>query len=217
MEKLTLRIIAVGAVLIASGALVNALGKQDRTTRTEVWVEGKLPQSVGKFTMVTGEQPGSTYRMDESTYETLKPYGIVCRRYTKGSEMYDVVVIASRSKESFHDPAQCFTSQGFVLEGSSELPFETKTHGPMMSTLREMVREGRPMITAYFYKSPTGYTAKNSEVKWTLLFEQMKLNTDLDSAFYRFIPLHDGATKEQLAKFMGEYMDATAKSSDQIF
>lgn len=109
-------ILLIGA-LVATGVAANFVPRPSATKRTEAWMESQLPVRVGDFEFVASAQnPMQSYKMEKTTYETLKPFGIVSRVYSKSGEQYDVVVVSSDNGDSFHDPSICFQSQGSELE-----------------------------------------------------------------------------------------------------
>lgn len=218
MERLRKSVIVLGAVFLACGVLFQLRAKpvimHDGKAPDEKWLEGIAPKSVGKYQMlILDNGPETTYRMNEPTYQTLNPYGIVARVMETPREKYDTVVIMSNSKDSFHDPNGCFTSQGWVLERLHVKSIDTKAHGTIGVTIADLTREGQKTIAAFFYKGPDGFTPSNVALKWQMLLYQLKNFKDAEGVFYRFIPLHPDATHEQLARFIDEYLSESNKTS----
>ncbi len=111
MERLKARMYVASALVLGAGILATGLQPERPQPKTEAWMEQRLPRRVGSFSFVPGpDNPEQTYRMEESTYELLKPYGIVCRVFRSGSEAYDVVVIASSSRQTFQVRLNIFSS-----------------------------------------------------------------------------------------------------------
>lgn len=218
MEGLIPRTYFFSGIVLVAGLIITLLPKPEPDKKTEDWMEQHLPYKVGNYTFLPAN-PGAqqSYRMEQRTYDILKPFGIVCRRYAGGRFVYDAVVIASQSDDSFHDPRVCFSAQGWELGPMEEVPIETKTHGTIKATMTTMSGKERNKIAAFVYKTDKGFHASTSEVKWAMLFESMKGGRKLNGVFYRFIPEYSGATKEQLAKFIGEYLDAAAATSNGYF
>lgn len=213
MERLKKMIIGVGVLFAALG--IGFASVSDRSiTRTEAWMEENTAQVFGNYRMLPGDDgPNVTYRMLESTYTELKPYGIVCRVMTSGQEVYDTVVIMSSKKESFHDPRVCFTAQGWALLDQKVAMVKTKAHGDVPITLTTMSGDRGKSFAAFFYRGPEGFAADTNGVKWQMLRYQMKNFRDGEGVFYRVIPTHPVATEEQLIKFIGEWLDAQHEAS----
>lgn len=212
----------LGAMFIALGCVFIATSSPKRL-RNETWMEQHLPKKFGKYFMRLGEVgPEATYKMDKYTYDTLKPYGIVARTFRKDEggiyKDFDAVVIMSNQKESFHDPRVCFTAQGWRLASETTETVNTKTHGAIPVTLTEMQMQGtgRKSFAAFFYKGPDGFCSGTSALKMQMLKRQMFKLSDAEGAFYRIIPMYDAATKQDLLKFIDEFLAATNKTSNGL-
>ena len=170
------------------------------------------------------ENPDYSYMMDEVTYSTLEPYGIVARVFEseQTNEKYDVVLIASRSKDSFHDPRVCFSAQGWALTNQWTDQIRTETRGELQVTIALMDGlRGKGKMAAFLYKGPTRFYGSTKELKLGMFIEQMKGGSDLDGAFYRFIPLHDDPDSQNmlddLKRFIALYMDESNRVSGGKF
>lgn len=218
MERLRKTVLILGALFVALGVGFQLRGKteirHDGVKPDEKWLERISPKVVGDYRMmVLDNGPESTYRMTEATYSTLHPYGIVARVMEGPKERYDTVVIMSDSKDSFHDPRYCFTSQGWVIVKERVMPIDTKAHGRIEVTVADLTRESLNTIAVFFYKGPSGFTPSSTNLKWQMLFYQIRNFKDAEGVFYRFIPLHDGATHEQLARFIDDFLAESDKTS----
>lgn len=218
MEGLTLRSYIFGGIVLVAGLAITLMPKPAPDKKDEPWMEQHLPIQFGDYTFMPGN-PGAmqSYRMEQRTYDILQPFGIVCRRYASGRFVYDATVIASQSDDSFHDPRVCFSAQGWELGPMEEVEIPTKTRGTVRATMTTMTGKERNKVAAFVYKTDNGFYASTSEIKWAMLLESMKGGKKLNGVFYRFIPEYSGATKEQLARFIGEYLDAAAVTSQNYF
>jgi len=203
----------IGA-LVATGVAANFVPRPSATKRTEAWMESQLPVRVGDFEFVPSAQnPMQSYKMEKTTYETLKPFGIVSRVYSKSGEQYDVVVVTSDNGDSFHDPSICFQSQGSELENQSVGKVETKSRGTIPVTFLKTSYNGQPRVAAYCYKGPGGMISGSFSILMDLFRGELSSGRTQEGTFYRFISLHSGATEANLNKFIGDYLDAAAESS----
>ena len=95
----------VAVVVILLAGFVIAFNKNDAPdTMDESEMIKISARDLDGYRMLGGaESPDYSYVMDELTYRTLEPYGIVARVFEseETGERYDVVLIASRSKDSF--------------------------------------------------------------------------------------------------------------------
>lgn len=220
MEELRKRSFILGGLLVLIGAFFILSPKQSYADKTELWMEQKAPRIVGDYVMEPNNinpSLGYTYKMDDSTYETLKPYGIVARRYTGKGKNFDVILIASRSKDSFHDPTVCFTAQGWTFDQQQEIQIDTD-RGKIPATFVEMrSKTSGKAIALFFYRGPHDYYPSTDTIRRGLFFEQLKGSKDVDGVFYRFIPNHQNATKEELLDFVRQYLIEAKKTSGGYF
>jgi hypothetical protein len=225
MEGLKKRSIAVIGLLLVAGLLITLGTRAPSEPKTEQWLLDNSPKELQGFTMVRGsESDDYSYRMDERTYGELAPYGIVARVYRnpETGEEYDVVLIASRSKDSFHDPRICFTAQGWALSNQWSEPIETKTRGTVSATMTTMDGTGgHNKIAAFIYRGQGEFYKSTSDLKIGMFIEQFKGGNDLDGVFYRFIPQHEREDQNQqaaeLKRFIAQFLDAANEFSKGYF
>src|SRR5512141_2993539 len=135
MEGLIARTWALGALVLVGAALTMYAPPKRSMPVTEDWMAQQCPPRVGEYTFQPGDDaPGQSYKMGKSTYDTLQPSGIVARLYQSGGQTYDVVLIASDSSKSFHDPRVCFTAQGWKIDKERHIAVPTKAHGNVPMT-----------------------------------------------------------------------------------
>lgn len=224
MEGLRKRVFVLAGVFVAVGIGFQAFSAQAKNiTRTETWMEQVAPKELPGYTMVPSRDPKNpnvTYKSDPVVYDTLDPYGIVAREFREkgGPKHFDVNVIASSTKDSFHDPRVCFTAQGWNLDDQKEAIVKTATRGDVPVTLAEMNHADygkHPSV--FFYKGPEGFTATTAGIKIQMLKKQFLTLKDQEGVFYRFIALSPGTSTDDLLKFVGEYLDESGKTSDGYF
>jgi len=230
MERLTRNTFIVAGVFGLIGTAFLVSRKNEPPEKTEDQMEMLVPDSVAGWSYhKSTEDPKVSYKMDKTTYDLLQPFGIVARTYWKGSREYDVVVIASRSKDSFHDPRVCFSAQGWTVEAFDYEDVETKTRGTVPVSLITMSKETQGennKLAAFFYKAPGGQFYSNTrKFKFGLWTERvgamlrgqiLNSNMNLDGVFYRIIPKHN-TTKDELKKFIALYLEESNKSSNGYF
>ncbi len=219
MEGLTKRAFIFGGLLIIAGSAFTFMPKVQHLNRTEKWMESIAPAKVGTYDYIRSpENIGCSYKMNEFTYEELHPYGIVPRIYQSGDKSFDVVLIASRSKESFHDPRVCFRAQQWTIEDEKQDSLESPDRGTIPLTIVRMSNGGEAgRMAAFFYRGPSRFYATTDQLRRGLFIEQLKMKQDIDGVFYRFIPLYQGATVEDLKQFIIEYLHAAKQSSGAYF
>jgi hypothetical protein len=165
-----------------------------------------------------------SYKMNDVTYSTLQPYGIVARIFenSKNAQVFDVVVIASDSKDSFHDPRVCFSAQGWVMNNQWLDTVKTASRGDVPVTITLMDGpEDKNQLAAFVYKGPGGFYGNTQRLKVAMFRETLFGGGKLDGAFYRFIPGYRDEDQIQqireLKEFIGKYLDAANEASKGYF
>jgi hypothetical protein len=217
MERLNTRVWAVAGVFLVAGAVLSFMPKVKQIDRTEEEVAQMLPRKVGRFDAAMGPEEICSYKMEQSTYDILRPWGIIARVFANGPEQYDVVAIVSRSKESFHDPQICFTAQGWRLSNQRHDTIVTKTRGSVPITLVDMELGGAKTVAMYFFKTQQGYFGDMGAVKSAMLMYKLThFMKDDEGAFIRVIP--KGSTDvELMKKFVGSWIDEAGKVSNGYY
>jgi len=221
MEGLKKRAFIFGGIMLAAGAInLATVIRAERPNKTEKWMESKAPERVGDMSFIRSEaNPQQSYKMDEVTYRVLAPFGIVPRIYTGNSgESYDVVLIASESRASFHDPRLCFSASGWTLVEQHTAEVQTKTRGVVPITVVRMDgRNSKGQLAAFFYRGPSGFNSSTVSVKLDMFWKRLFGSKDVEGVFYRIIPQNEFITEDQMKKFIGEYLEASKSSSDGYF
>lgn len=226
MERLIKNLFIFTGLLVVLGGAVHLAPKPTYKKYTEDQIEQMAPTEVlGEYYLEGVGDPAQTYKMDEVTYRVLGPlFGIVCRKFEIDGDIYDAVVIASRTKDSFHDPNICFAGQGWQIEKREEITVKTDTRGDIPLTLIQAYNTERKyrQIAAFTYKGPDGFVANTNVLKFQFLMEEMRLGNRLDGVFFRFIPEFAGrgdkelpmdVRRERLERFIKAYLDESGKTS----
>jgi hypothetical protein len=219
MERLTARAYALSAFLIMIGgaSLLYARGGTEARI-DEQWMEERAPSQIPGYKLVPGpEGMAYTYKMDEDTYDILRPHGIVARQYTDGEHSFDAVLITSDSHESFHDPKICFSGQGWQFNSTRRETIEIPDGRVIPITIVEMTGPTEDAVAAYFYHGPRGYVSDPKRLQLDMFREVLFGRAPVDSTFYRFMPVGQGTGLEQLRGFIKTYMVAAAAESDGFF
>lgn len=219
MKTLAGRAYLVAGLMLVIGAVGLASRGQAATPKTEAFLEEKAPVVIEGYRMIPSDTGGMryTYKMDEGTYKTLKPYGIVARQFTDGGTTFDAVLITSNSHESFHDPKICFSAQGWTFRELREETLEVPGIGPVPITLAVMDGPRTGTVAAYAYRGPNGFVANPKRLQLDMFREVLSGRAAQDATFYRFMPATDAVDVEQLKKFIKAYMVAARASSGGYF
>lgn len=211
-------------VVLAGAITINALRSGDGTERrNEAWLESMVPQQVGDFeTLPNAERPDApyTYRMDEITYRTLKPIGIVGKIMSNphNNRRFDVVVIAGDSMVSFHDQRWCFRAQGWVIQEDEYIEIPTENFGNVQALIARIQRDGvSPRWAMFTFRSPTRFSAQYERARWDFLLSEFFSGRPNEGFSFRFINLDDdGGTREGIIQFASEYLDTAAETFGDV-
>lgn len=219
MEGLKKRTYIFAALLIVAGAFnFVTYSRAERPNKDEDWMEQRAPEKIGDMTFARSpENPNQSYRMNDMTYEVLAPFGIVSRVYANNSTGFDVVLIASESRASFHDPRICFSGQGWTLVEQNTVNVETRTRGTVPITVTKMDGPKRGQLAAFFYRGPSGFHATTIAVKLDMFTQRLLNRPDVEGVFYRFIPTREDCTIDELKAFIVDYLEAAKESSEGYF
>lgn len=196
--------------LLGAGVLLRPSAKP--LVVDESWLEKQYPTVVGKYTTQPAQDgsTGHSYRMDETTYATLKPYGIVAKTMSDGVHTFDVVNIAGDSEESFHNPLLCFQAQGWQTTGVREITIPTKHHGEVRATIASASHDGGlPQYALYTYEGPTSAVASPPALKDQMVKTEFRTGKVQFATFFRFMSLTQNLTEDQVIGFAQAYLDAS--------
>ncbi len=206
------------ALFLAVGALANFRSTLTGYTRpTEDQVEQMMPKDeiLGYRFVKSDSDPNQTYKMDEVTYEMLKPFGIVSRVYENNEgQRIDAVLIASDDSDSFHDQQWCFQGQGWEMKHIELRMIETKSFGKIPVKYIEMDHKERgPAISLFTFKGPDKKFYDSFDAMWwDFITREFKSGQPQAGSFYRFISIYD-VSKEDLDAFAAAYIDEVERTS----
>jgi hypothetical protein len=182
-------------------------------------MEKSAPTAIGKFVFEENkETPGKSYKMDDRSYELLQPFGIVPRRYSDGDKTFEVLLISSNTKESFHDQDVCFPGQGMTPIGDKVHRIEMEGRGVVPVVVSKYKKGENTIISAYIYRGPGGYHESPQGLAWAMLMNALTFARESNNSnFYRFMPLFPDATDEETLDFITKYMAEAAKTSNGFY
>ena len=177
----------------------------------EAWLERAYPSSVDRFSMVPAADgsTGHSYRMDDTTYQELKPFGIVGRTLTDGKRNFDVVVLAGDESDSFHNPLACFASQEWKVVDSKVVQVPTKSRGDVEMTFAKAEKDGQTFAALYTFEGPGAMHATNGALHSDMFVSQLKTGRARPATFFRFLTRVDGQSDAQVMRFAADYLDAS--------
>ena len=170
----------------------------------EAWLANQYPTSLDRYATV------QTNKMDEETYRTLKPYGIVDRVMSDGARTFDVVTLAGDSDESFHNPIICFGAQDWKVDSSKDVVLHTKNRGDVAATLVGTSRSGGPIQYAlYTYEGPNAMYPDPTKLKYGMFWTEAKSGKIQFATFFRFMSVSNNIGPDEMVKFGTDYLNAS--------
>ncbi|MEQ1822606.1 MAG: hypothetical protein ABL949_08855 [Fimbriimonadaceae bacterium] len=214
MAGLIKNILVVSAVIGLAGAFIQSQGVAGGSPgKDDDYLEGISPKAIGPYTFIpSSTDPGRSYEIQKDVRDTLKPFGIVPRVYkdSRTSRQFEVLIISSNTKESFHDQRVCFPAQGNTPLKEEIVQLETADRGTVPVTITKYPS----LVTAYLYRGPENrYFARPQELTLHMLKTVLMGGTNLDSKFYRFLTNDMTVKDEELLAFAREYLDTVYKTS----
>lgn len=229
MQSLRTRAVILLCLFIPAGIAISFLPKPGAPRKSEAWLESQAPKTLPGYSIMpytedpknprpaSDTAPNISYRMDRKTYDTLKPFGIVCQVFRGHSKAFDAVIITSDSHQSFHDSKVCFQSQGWTLEQDEQDSIVTRSHGEIPVSIITVKNNQGTNLALLTYSGPKGFRSTPLRMFRDMFFNQLLTGKVSVCHFYRFIALHPGATKEELKEFAATYIDAANASSNGYF
>lgn len=214
------RTFGLAVALMVAGALSFFHLSQAATVRKdEAFMEQHAPGDIPGYSYEPGQDGGMryTYKMDEGTYKTLHPFGIVAKRFSNSDGVFDAVLISSDSHESFHDPKICFSAQGWTFGDMREENIDIPGRGSIPFTVVQMHGPENNSVAAYCYKGPNGFVANPKHLQLDMFKEVLFGKKPMDSTFYRFMPATDNVGFPELKKFIQAYMSVAPKESGDYY
>jgi hypothetical protein len=217
MEGLGKRLGILCAIVLTTGSALTFAPRPKQVERTEPDIAAMLPVKVGRYNAELAKGQYCTYKLDQSNYDILHPWGIIARVFVNGPDRYEVVAIASRRKESFHDPQTCLTAQGWTLSNQRVSTVSTKSRGTVPITLFDMEKGTERHTSMYFLKVTQGYYAEIGKLKLDMFkYKALNLGKDEEGAFIRIIP-QGPSTEEKMKQFAAEWIDEAVKTSKDYY
>ncbi|MFN8140684.1 MAG: hypothetical protein U0R49_12890 [Fimbriimonadales bacterium] len=181
-------------------------------TKTEEWMLANLPESVKGYSFV------GNIKMGQINYDQLKPFGIVSRSYTGlDGRSYDYLVIASNSKDSFHDQRVCLTSQQYQLRDldiqNVDIP---ALGGSVPATVTNLVRSDANGSAMIFYIGPYGFRPNPTQIPFDITRAKLFFKTDIHTLMYQFKVSPAGKSLEEDAKALATFADSLLKGTSAM-
>jgi hypothetical protein len=221
------RILTLGIVMCVIGVAFTVAARllTPQYKVDQAWMEQRAPVSVGDYQFVPSPaNPQESNLVDQATWDTLLPFGIVDRIYKKGDGAFEAMLIAGDKRETFHDPNVCLPSQGLGLVDEHEENIQTKTRGAIHVTVAKLNPPdgSQPSWIAYFYRVQDKFLARGRASIFILTLAMFKGpllhgNFDMNTVFYRFISMKPQATKEEFLQFVADFMDKAGETSKGYF
>lgn len=214
--KMKIPFIAFAAVALPFAGLTIYKYGTKPPREPETWLLDMLPTSLNDYSLQrdTFNSPVS-YRMDDSTYDTLEPIGIGCQIWNTPKGPFDVVVIAGDSMAAFHDQQICFKAQGWDIEKVTKRTLKTESHGDIPFTVMKLHRQDGNRYGIYAFRSPTGFMGYEM-AKFGWMLNEIKPGTPGVGYSYRFIGLDPRATEDDVFNFAKEYLARAKESSKGV-
>jgi hypothetical protein len=179
---------------------------------TERDLEAQMPKVIQGLHMIpSATNPEQSYRMPESTYDSLQPLGIVSRVFEGGKKRFDAVLIAGDNADAFHDQRACFTAQDWTVLEEKVVTVDLD-RGAAEAVQIEVEREGQKALALFAFRGPSGKVGADFQAMWLdFLWSEVKTGRVQEGQFFRVIALHPHSTEDELRGFAAEFIDKTVQ------
>lgn len=217
MEIVKKRILFVSSIFLAFGVAAMVMPKAKAPWRTEAWMEQNLPMKVGEYDMIpSAENPMCSYKMPQTSYDALNPYGIVARVFTNDKFKFDTVVVAANDRISLHDPKDCFPGQNWVITWEKKIPLQTKSRVPVNAVAIGLKGERGERIALYTYRGPSGTYNVRNDMFWDWFMTELK-GVKPEGALMRVMTLDEHTELNELVDFATKWFDAAYVESGKVY
>ncbi len=218
MEGLMKRLVALTVIISAASVLFLVTRGEAAPAVSEQWMKDHTPVKIQNYEFMPGqEDPQVSYVTSQAVYDTLNPFGIVCRKYRDNENIYDATIIAGDNRGSFHDPHVCFQAQGWTFSEDRLIEIETKTRGKIPATLAKIKSGDTQRIALFFYKGHDGFYPSTRKLTTAMAIRPLVGDFRNQAVFYRFMPDNNTASEEDVIEFAAAYMDAAGPISNGYF
>lgn len=217
MEIVAKRVVLLSVMLLAFGLAASMMPPNPAPARTEEWMEENLPKRVGDFSYIqSADNPGASYRMSESAYEALKPYGMVARIFEKDGKRFDTVVVAANDRISLHEPTTCFPGQDWKILSERQLTLDSKKRDKVKVMILSMESAAGRRLALYTFRGPSGTFPIRNDMFWDWFKAELK-GVRPEGALMRVMTTNDDTPEEELIKFSTEWFDECEVVSKGIY
>lgn len=217
MEIVKKRSFILAGIFLVFGIAAIVQPKSKAPWRTESWMEQNLPMKVGSYEMIPSqENPMCSYKMPDTSYEALNPYGIVARVFTDEKNRFDTVVVAANDRLSLHDPKDCFPGQSWAITWEKHITLDTKQRDKVNAVAIGLKGERGERIALYTYRGPTGTYNLRNDMFWDWFLSEIK-GVKPEGALMRVMTLDEQTPLEDLQAFATDWFDAAYVKSGKIY
>lgn len=217
MEVALKRTLVVSVALLVFGLVAQFQPKSAAPARTEKWMEDHIPTQIGNFSMIpSADNPRISYKMSESTYKELNPYGIVARIFLHGERRFDTVVVAANDRISLHEPTVCFPGQDWRILSETMLTLDTKKRDKVKVMLLALDSSAGKRYALYTFRGPSG----TFPIRDHMFFDWFKAELRgirPEGALMRVMTCDPYTDAASLQEFATQWFDETYVTSGKVF
>lgn len=218
------RLKLVIGLFVVAGIAAATISSKTYEEKTEEWMEASIPEELPGYQFSTSSRSNEAAKMDDNTYQILKPFGIVVRQFVGPSDgrYYEATVIGGNTRKSFHDPQICFSAQQWALidPGKREVDIPA-LGGKIPATTMALERSGTRGVAMYFYGGPGGWRHSPLILPIDLTMAKLLMKDSIDAQFFRFImspaTQPDSASPEDVEKALLADLATLSKFADVFF
>lgn len=212
MEVVLRRLFVFAAVIAALAVAVQIKPPAPAplfSNKDEAWMEKNLPTTVdGWLFQGSPSLPNQSYKSDQSTYDKLKPIGIVSRIFREGNKTVDTQAVAGKDLSLLHDPGYCFPFQGWTIESQSQRTIDLgQTPGKARVSIWRVRKNDERFTILFTFASKRGYVPMLKDLQKGGLLGFMRGSSAEECAYYRFMTGDGSMSEDELIAFAVKYLN----------
>ncbi|GEM_PF-3686077 len=202
----------VFALFVVVGVVDLVMPEPKYPEKTEDWMAQNLPKELPGYSYV------SDIKMAQINYDQLKPFGIVSRQYRgPDGRAYEYLIIASNSKDSFHDQRICLTSQQYQLRDLTIADLNLPAFGGKVpATITSLIRSDSNGAAMIFYLGPYGLRPNPTAIPFDITRGKLLFKSDIHTVMFQFKVSPEGASLDDDVKALSAFANTMLNETKRM-
>jgi EpsI family protein len=161
-----------------------------------------------------GEWQGEDMEVDPDVYRILRADIILSRRYRRGQETVEWMVVIARNRRDIHLPTSCYRVGGWVLSPEHEIELLIEGQRVPWHEVR-VEKEGYAMLVWYTFSNGKRTTPRWLQQQWFMALDQIQRERYPWAQLHLTTPLNRGSESEARQR-MEEFLHVAFPETQRI-